>query len=275
MTVAVCFAQDLLRDVASATVDRVMHLGGDEVRYDCWNQSAALKAWMVEQGWGAQGFDRAYQYAVIRSHQIARSLGRTPTGWGEIWDHMGAALPRDTILHFWLGGGRCADLKNATSQGYRAVWSIDRGKNIGSWYLDSLITTWDTIYLQEPCLGLTEGECSLVLGGGGEQWVETVDASDIEETLWPRLAAIAERLWSSRLSTHHAISLGDHPPPHSGRANATATGMGTWDNPALAAAAPRLQDFRCLLLARGVAAAPVTNAEARAPPKGPGSCWAQ
>jgi hypothetical protein len=29
-------------------------------------------------------------------------------------------------------------------------------------------------------------------------WGETVDASDLEETLWPRLAAVAENLWSSR-----------------------------------------------------------------------------
>jgi len=42
-----------------------------------------------------------------------------------------------------------------------------------------------------------------------------------------------------------------------------------------AAALPRIQAFRCLLNERGVAAAPVTNDEARAAPSGPGSCLAQ
>ena len=37
------------------------------------------------------------------------------------------------------------------------------------------------MYVREPCTGLTEAECALVLGGGGEQWGETVDASDIEQ----------------------------------------------------------------------------------------------
>ena len=37
-------------------------------------------------------------------------------------------------------------------------------------------------------------------------------------------------------------------------------------------AMPRLLDFRCLLLERGVAAAPVTNEMARAAPGGPGGC---
>ena len=32
--------------------------------------------------------------------------------------------------------------------------------------------------------------------GQGEMWGETVDASDVESTVWPKLAAIAERLWS-------------------------------------------------------------------------------
>ena len=42
----------------------------------------------------------------------------------------------------------------------------------------------------------------------------------------------------------------------------------------LDAALPRLQAFRCLLLQRGVKAAPVTNAVARAAPTGPGGCFA-
>eukprot|EP01047_Picozoa_sp_COSAG01_P105984 COSAG01_NODE_35144_length_536_cov_1.160183_1_plen_54_part_00 len=34
-----------------------------------------------------------------------------------------------------------------------------------------------------------------MMGGGGEQWGETVDTSDLEQTIWPRMGAIAERLW--------------------------------------------------------------------------------
>ena len=65
--------------------------------------------------------------------------------------------------------------------------------------------------------------------------------------MWPRLAAIAEKLWSPRAAT------------------------GSTD-----AALPRLEAFRCdILMERGVKAAPVTNADARAAPSGPGECSKQ
>ena len=43
--------------------------------------------------------------------------------------------------------------------------------------------------------------CHKILGGHGEMWGETVDASDLQQTVWPRLAAIAEKLWSPREKT--------------------------------------------------------------------------
>jgi hexosaminidase len=77
-------------------------------------------------------------------------------------------------------------------------------------------------------------------------WGETADGSDVLQTIFPRAAAAAERQWSYDVVT-------------------------TSDAPYVL---DRLQAFRCLLLERGIAAAPVTNAEARAAPAGPGSCLA-
>lgn len=102
-------------------------------------------------------------------------------------------------------------------------------------------------------------------------WGETVDASDIQATVWysctahgllcmyvneltnfvvsdvrPRMAAIAERLWSPRALINDTQ-----------------------------AALPRMEAFRCLLNRRGIGAAPVTNPVARDSPHGPGSCFKQ
>lgn len=64
-------------------------------------------------------------------------------------------------------------------------------------------------------------------------------------TIWPRAAAVAERLWTPQ-------ALMD-----------------------VEAAEARLEVFRCMLNLRGIGAAPVTNAQARSAPSGPGSCYKQ
>ena len=80
---------------------------------------------------------------------------------------------------------------------------------------------------QERCTGIDPGVCAnLVLAGVGGT---TVDASDVMNTVWPRAAAIAERLWSP-----HNITYID-------------------------AAAPCYSVFRSLLVKRGFGAAPNLN----------------
>jgi hypothetical protein len=69
-------------------------------------------------------------------------------------------------------------------------------QTLKGWYLDHLSTEWQGMYTNDPAKGVAANATHLVLGGQGEMWGETVDASDIESTVWPRMAAIAEMLWS-------------------------------------------------------------------------------
>merc|ERR1711957_103536 len=145
----------------------------------------------------------------------------------------------------WLVLVHCIllDVQIVEIPGYNVIRNV--GYDNVSWYLDNLDIKWDAVYQNEPCHGIPTDElCNKVLGGHGEMWGETVDGSDIEQTVWPRLAAIAEKLWSARAQTKDVAS-----------------------------AAGRIRNFRCLLLERGIAAAPVDNANARSAPSGPGSCF--
>jgi hexosaminidase len=109
-----------------------------------------------------------------------------------------------------------------------------------------LDTSWQTMYNNEPTDGLSAtSDPSLIMGGEACMWGETVDPSDLDATIWPRAAAVAERLW---------------------------TPLNKMD---VNAAEDRLQTFRCILEERGVGAAPVLNSEARHSPFNPGSCFAQ
>ena len=102
------------------------------------------------------------------------------------------------------------------------------------------------MYTNDPDMGITDpNQQKLMLGGEACMWSETVDDSDLFNTVWPRAAAVAERLWSpAAVQDTDMFKL-------------------------------RLENFRCLLTRRGVGAAATNNAEARSAPPGPGSCFSQ
>lgn len=65
----------------------LLHLGGDEVSYTCWEQDADIVQW--EQDNGIAGSEGAYEYFVDRAAVIAREQGRTPVQWVEVFEHFG------------------------------------------------------------------------------------------------------------------------------------------------------------------------------------------
>ncbi|GLT50891.1 hypothetical protein SLA2020_243460 [Shorea laevis] len=229
----------ILADIRKIFPFELFHLGGDEVNTDCWSSTPHVKKWLGDHSMTTKD---AYQYFVLRAQEIAISQNWTPVNWEETFNNFAANLNPRTVVHNWLGPGVCPKV---VANGFRCIFS-----NQGVWYLDHLDVPWDEVYTAEPLEGINDvSKQELVLGGQVCMWGETADTSAVQQTIWPRAAAAAERLWSQR----EAISTG----------NITLTAL------------PRLHYFRCLLSRRGVQAAPVTNKYARRPPTGPGSCYEQ
>ncbi|KAJ7521901.1 hypothetical protein O6H91_19G073500 [Diphasiastrum complanatum] len=226
----------IISDFAEVFRFKLMHLGGDEVDTTCWNVTPHIRAWLIEQNLSPFG---AYEQFVLRAQKIALSHGYRPVNWEEPFDKFGSKLNNETVVHNWLGPGVAPEVVKA---GYQCIVS-----NQDAWYLDHLDVPWETFYQNEPLAGITDTEQQkLVLGGEVCMWGESVDASDIQQTIWPRAAAAAEKLWSPLEVTKAGVST----------------------------ALPRLEIFRCLLTERGIAAAPVRELGRKAPP-GYGSCYEQ
>lgn len=224
----------LLRDWAEVFTDEVLHLGTDEVPTDCWTNSVD-EAFMREKGFATA--NELFNYFIGRIHSIAAGLGKRVTLWDEAISE--ATPPTDAIIEIWRGWGGLAttNLQKAIASGHDAIYAPD-----GPWYLDATGSTWESMYAVDPTASVDEEGATHVLGGEACMWGEKVDPSDLESTVWPRLAAVAERLWSPQASTTSAAD-----------------------------AEPRLQHFRCALLSRGVRAG-LVGADGRAAPPGPGSC---
>ncbi|KAJ0245774.1 Beta-hexosaminidase 1 [Hirschfeldia incana] len=229
----------ILSDMRKIFPFEFFHLGGDEVNTDCWKNTTHIKEWLQGRNFTSKD---AYKYFVLRAQQIAISKNWTPVNWEETFSSFGKDLDPRTVVQNWLVSDIC---QKAVAKGFRCIFS-----NQGYWYLDHLDVPWDQVYNTEPLNGIHDpSQQKLVIGGEVCMWGETADTSVVLQTIWPRAAAAAERMWSTR----EAVSKG----------NITLTAL------------PRLHYFRCLLNNRGVPAAPVGNWYARRPPSGPGSCYAQ
>src|SRR5208283_5394410 len=97
-------------------------------------------------------------------------------------------LPRSAIIHSWRGP---ESLATAARQGYRGILS-------NGFYIDLIHPAFEH-YLNDPlpaATTLTIEEQRRVLGGEATMWAEWVTPETIDSRIWPRTAAIAERLWS-------------------------------------------------------------------------------
>ena len=108
-------------------------------------------------------------------------------GWDEI---LQPELPKDVVIHSWRG---TAALAEAARKGYDGILS-------NGYYID-LIQPASQHYVSDPLPAdstLTPEEAKHVLGGEATMWAEWVTPETIDSRIWPRTAAIAERLWSPR-----------------------------------------------------------------------------
>ncbi|KMT14684.1 hypothetical protein BVRB_4g074520 [Beta vulgaris subsp. vulgaris] len=228
--------EGILSDFSKVFKYKFVHLGGDEVDTGCWQSTHRVDRWLQSRRMVSS---QAYQYFVLRAQKIALSHGYEIINWEETFNNFGDKLDRKTVIHNWLGGGVA---EKVTAAGLRCIVS-----NQDKWYLDHLDITWDEFYMNEPLTNISNPkQQKSVIGGEVCMWGEHIDASDIEQTIWPRAAAAAERLWTS------SDKLARNPRQ----------------------VTRRLAHFRCLLNQRGVAAAPLAG-PGRIAPEDPGSCYTQ
>ena len=113
----------------------------------------------------------AQAYFVKRVSNIAISQGHRPVQWSEVYDHFHNTLPKQTIIHIWKS---VTNVSAPLAGGYNVILNV--GYNGLSWYLDNTATDWMHVYLQEPCCGVADELCPMILGGHGEMCASRVSS---------------------------------------------------------------------------------------------------
>jgi hexosaminidase len=180
------FLDGLIGEMARLFPDQYFHIGGDEVNGKQWDANPNIQAFM--RGHGLKSNQDLQAYFNQRLQKILSKYGKTMMGWDEI---LRPDLPKDIVVQSWRGQDSLAD---AAKQGYRGVLSF-------GYYID-LIWPASRHYAVDPMSGaaanLSPEEKQRVLGGEACMWGEYVSPENIDSRIWPRTAAIAERLWSAQ-----------------------------------------------------------------------------
>lgn len=178
------FLDAFIGEMAGLFPDAYFHIGGDECNGKEWDANANIQAFMRAHNMKNNAVLQAYFTARVQT--LVAKHGKIMEGWDEV---LQPDTPKDVVIQSWRGQ---QSLDEAARRGYRGLLST-------GYYID-LNQPAAEHYLVDPLGGeastLTPQQQSLILGGEAAMWSEFVTPETIDTRIWPRTAAIAERLWS-------------------------------------------------------------------------------
>ena len=167
------------------------HIGGDENEGKDWDSNPKIQEFKKKNKLSTN--HELQTYFTMQLVPMLKKHGKQLMGWEEI---MTKNMSKDAIIHAWRGANEGAvpgqSLVDAVKKGYKTVQS-------NGFYVD-LLYPIESHYLNDPMpkgADLTAEEKARILGGEATMWTELVTPLTIDSRLWPRTAAIAERLWSA------------------------------------------------------------------------------
>jgi hexosaminidase len=178
------FLDGFIGEMAALFPDEYFHIGGDEVNGKQWDHNPRIQAFMRKRG--MKGNHDLQAYFNRRVLGIVRQHGKKMIGWDEI---LHPELPKDIVVQSWRGQKSLAE---AARQGYMGILSF-------GYYLDHILPAsfhYKVDPMEGETAGLAEEQKSRILGGEACMWAEYVTPENVDSRIWPRAAAIAERLWS-------------------------------------------------------------------------------
>jgi hexosaminidase len=167
------------------------HIGGDENNGKEWNSNPKIQEFKKKNKMTSN--HDLQTYFNMQLIPMLKKHNKKLMGWEEI---MTENMSKDAIIHAWRGANEGQEaggsLAKAAKNGYQTVLS-------NGYYIDLMLGV-EKHYTNDPIpknSTLTPEEKKRILGGEAAMWSELVTPLNIDSRLWPRTAAIAERLWSS------------------------------------------------------------------------------
>lgn len=199
----VSFLHDVLKEVFDLFPGNIIHIGGDEVKFDQWKENSDIAEYMKEKG--------LINYPDVQvdfTNGISAFLednGKTMMGWNEImgknvheWQadiNAKSTLSKNAIVHFWKGDSLM--IKDAVEKGYKIVNSTHNFT-----YLDY---SYETLPLEKAYnfnpipVVINKKDKNKVIGLGCQMWGEWIPTEEqMNKMVFPRIIAYAEVGWTNQ-----------------------------------------------------------------------------
>lgn len=194
------FLQNVIDEVVTIFPSKYIHIGGDEATKTNWEKCPHCQQRMQVEG--LKNVHELQSYFVKRMEKYINSKGKKVIGWDEILE--GGLAPDATVMS-WRGtkGGI-----EATQQGHDVVMTPD-----SHCYFDHYqgpqneeplgfgdYTPLSKVYQFDPVVdAMSTEQAKHVLGGQANLWAEYIPTTQHSEyMIFPRIAAMAEVLWSPK-----------------------------------------------------------------------------
>lgn len=182
---------ELFDEVCPLFPGSYFHIGGDENEGKDWDSNPKIQEFKKKNNLATN--HELQTYFTMKLIPMLKKHGKQLMGWEEI---LTKNMSKEAIIHAWRGPNEGVvagqSLIDAVKKGYKSVMS-------NGFYID-LMYPIESHYLNDPMpkgANLSAEEKARVLGGEATMWSELATPTTIDSRVWPRTAAIAERLWSS------------------------------------------------------------------------------
>jgi hexosaminidase len=179
------FLDTFIGEMGAIFPDQFLHIGGDENNGVQWKANPRIQDFMREHS--LKDTAGLQNYFNRRLLQLLEKHGKQMIGWDEI---LTPGLPKGVVIQSWRGFD---SLAAGAKQGYSGVLSA-------GYYLN-MKNSAEAHYGIDPlpeASDLNPEQQARILGGEACMWTEQAGPQTIDSRIWPRTAAIAERLWSRR-----------------------------------------------------------------------------
>lgn len=218
---------DIYKDMVESFDPEMVHMGGDEVSFKCWKNDNEIKEYLAANNRDATSQELFALWNVYQSNAYAKLQESAKPGRQlKPIIHSSAFvrnyLDKETYIVQVNEFANDSTIADYVNDGYQVIFS-----NLDQWRLDCAgtnwvgekslncpqdIPTWKNFYDNSPLdmltyLGVANARSTLqdsqqtqtkdvVLGGTASLYSSETDANGLQPKIWPRVSAMAERLWS-------------------------------------------------------------------------------